>query len=324
MRRITLVLAALLLAGCGSPAQAPVSITSRAGVHKPSPLIGSLNPAVTQATIGKTVCVPGWTAKVRPPASYTSALKRKQLPAGAVMRDYEEDHLMPLALGGAPKDPANLQPVPIKRAKSDDVWETRLHEQVCNGSVTLHAAQVKISQIKRGNPTSGVSVSVTSVAASGWMDQLMPTGTICVQAGTQTTWPAAVAARAWNATDASMVAKVSCAGYARSMTVMIVSYSSSTDGLCAKTGSANGWTWRNVRGAWVWTPNAPTIWVNQWSRVRSWCQGTYKRRLMITSHELGHVLGLSHASGVTVMLPYTNERYTVPTVYDVARVNRRY
>lgn len=64
------------------------------------------------------------------------------------MRDYEEDHLMPLALGGAPRDPANLRPVPIARAKSDDVWETRLHEQVCGGTMTLHAARVKISQIK--------------------------------------------------------------------------------------------------------------------------------------------------------------------------------
>jgi hypothetical protein len=36
---------------------------------------------VTQATIGKTVCVKGWTATIRPPASYTSALKRTQLAA---------------------------------------------------------------------------------------------------------------------------------------------------------------------------------------------------------------------------------------------------
>jgi hypothetical protein len=31
---------------------------------------------VTQATLAKTVCVSGWTKTIRPPASYTNALKR--------------------------------------------------------------------------------------------------------------------------------------------------------------------------------------------------------------------------------------------------------
>src|SRR5438045_2342486 len=34
---------------------------------------------VTQATISSTICVRGWTATIRPPASYTNALKRAQL-----------------------------------------------------------------------------------------------------------------------------------------------------------------------------------------------------------------------------------------------------
>lgn len=32
---------------------------------------GVTNPDVTQATIDKTICVPGWTKTIRPPASYT-------------------------------------------------------------------------------------------------------------------------------------------------------------------------------------------------------------------------------------------------------------
>ena len=57
-----------------------------------------LNPAVTQATIGSTICVSGWTATVRPPESYTEALKASQIAAEGLpggLSDYEEDHRIP-------------------------------------------------------------------------------------------------------------------------------------------------------------------------------------------------------------------------------------
>jgi hypothetical protein len=40
---------------------------------------GVINPAVTQATIRATICTRGWTRTVRPPVSYTNALKVRQL-----------------------------------------------------------------------------------------------------------------------------------------------------------------------------------------------------------------------------------------------------
>jgi hypothetical protein len=40
---------------------------------------GASNPAVTQATIHSTICVSGWTTKVRPPTSCMTPLKRTQL-----------------------------------------------------------------------------------------------------------------------------------------------------------------------------------------------------------------------------------------------------
>ena len=162
-----------------------------------------------------------------------------------------------------------------------------------------------------------------AASAPGWNNWLMPTGTICVQTGTQTWLPLATAAWHWNKSDATMIYRVSCTGYARSMTVITRSYSSSSDGACAKF-TGGGWSWQKVRGVWTWVPKAPTILVNQWSRIRAHCQGTYRRRLNLMSHELGHVLGLSHATGITVMRTYNNETYVVPTVYDIARVNRRY
>jgi hypothetical protein len=40
---------------------------------------GASNSKVKQGTISKTVCVKGWTKTIRPPANYTSLLKRAQL-----------------------------------------------------------------------------------------------------------------------------------------------------------------------------------------------------------------------------------------------------
>src|SRR6266508_1545795 len=144
-----LAAATTALFGCTSEPAALSSTPSP--TPSPAQLVGTLNPAVTQATIRTTICVAGWTAKVRPPASYTGPLEQRQirelgLPGGPA--DYELDHLMPLALGGAPRDPANLRPVPLKIAKQHDVWETRLHRAVCDGSSTLAAAQRQMSEIK--------------------------------------------------------------------------------------------------------------------------------------------------------------------------------
>ena len=44
-------------------------------VPNPELTPGALNPAVTQATIGSTICVPGYTKTIRPPVSYTDALR---------------------------------------------------------------------------------------------------------------------------------------------------------------------------------------------------------------------------------------------------------
>jgi len=79
---------------------------------------GAVNPAVSQANIGRTICVSGWTATIRPPSSFTTRLKVAQLTSGYTYkgdtssRDYEEDHLISLELGGAPSAEANLWPEP--------------------------------------------------------------------------------------------------------------------------------------------------------------------------------------------------------------------
>ncbi|MEI6648136.1 MAG: hypothetical protein WCO08_00705 [Actinomycetes bacterium] len=111
---------------------------------------GALNPAVTQATIGSTICVAGWTKTVRPKASYTNALKRQQLSSGynlggdLDLRNYEEDHLVPLEIGGAPSDPKNLWPEPrhiARGASFKDKLENKLHLMICGGLISLKTAR---------------------------------------------------------------------------------------------------------------------------------------------------------------------------------------
>jgi hypothetical protein len=94
---------------------APAALAQSA-LPDPARTPGALNPEVTQATIGTTICVRGWTQTVRPPQAYTHALKRQQIRefgyADRHLSAYEEDHLVPLGLGGAPYDPRNLWPEP--------------------------------------------------------------------------------------------------------------------------------------------------------------------------------------------------------------------
>jgi hypothetical protein len=126
---------------------------------EPDPTLtpGALNPSVTQATIGSTICVSGWTATVRPPSDYTTGLKIEQMSAygysDTSTADYEEDHLIPLELGGSPTDPRNLWPEPYTDSLADgrptgahvkDGFETSLKYEVCDRTITLAQAQSEI------------------------------------------------------------------------------------------------------------------------------------------------------------------------------------
>ena len=112
---------------------------------------GVLNPDVRQANIRSTICRHGWTATIRPPVSYTNALKRKQMrqyrETGS-MSDYQEDHLISLEMGGNPTDPRNLWPEPYPRAAEMDKIENELNSEICDGKLTLAQAQQREDTIK--------------------------------------------------------------------------------------------------------------------------------------------------------------------------------
>jgi hypothetical protein len=125
--------------------------TAPAVVADPVRTPGVLNPDVTQATIGTTICVQGWTRSVRPPTEYTNALKLRQMRAYGeigLLSAFQEDHLISLELGGHPTDPRNLWPEPYPRAARVDAIENELNAQVCAGSLTLTQAQEQESALK--------------------------------------------------------------------------------------------------------------------------------------------------------------------------------
>lgn len=115
---------------------------------------GAINPAATQDNLASTVCKAGWATSTRPPSAYTGALKVAQIiEYGYADRNpthYQEDHLVPLELGGAPRDPRNMWPQPNEvtlpdgtaiGSKEKDDLEDELHRQVCAGTMLLDDAQ---------------------------------------------------------------------------------------------------------------------------------------------------------------------------------------
>jgi len=124
-----------------------------AGLPDPSLTPGAVDPRVTPATLGSTICRSGYTRTVRPPSSYTESLKRQGLRAygrQGRLSDYQEDHLVALEIGGSATDPRNLWPEPLASAPEakpgltaaqKDPVENAAHSAVCAGRLPLADAQ---------------------------------------------------------------------------------------------------------------------------------------------------------------------------------------
>ena len=104
---------------------------------------GGIDPAVRQANIQSTICVSGYTSRVRPPEAQTEAFKFSEAyPAyGIQSGDQSElDHLVPLELGGD-NAAANLWPEVGSLPNPKDDVEDALNRGVCDGRVSLASAQ---------------------------------------------------------------------------------------------------------------------------------------------------------------------------------------
>lgn len=107
-----------------------------------------LNPQVTQETMETTICAPGWSRRVRPPTGYTRQVKLELIRAFELSveqtADFELDHRIPISLGGAPYDRANLELQPWIEAGDKDRKEVCLARAVCAGRLSLDAARDRI------------------------------------------------------------------------------------------------------------------------------------------------------------------------------------
>jgi hypothetical protein len=143
--RIGIVMLAVLAA---SPALAQSSLPD----HQVTP--GAVNPVVTPGTVGRTICRRGWTRTVRPPEQTSQEMKRTVMAAyghaGERLSGYEGDHLVPLALGGAPTDLRNYWPEPLDppdgwTAEMKNELEAILSRMVCSRRLPLDVAQRAIA-----------------------------------------------------------------------------------------------------------------------------------------------------------------------------------
>lgn len=110
---------------------------------------GAVNANVTQNNIYETICKSGYTKTIRPPVSYTNKLKIEQISdygfSDTSLKDYEEDHLISLELGGDPNSALNLWPEPHGSPNEKDAVENYLNDQICHHNMQLEEAQKAIS-----------------------------------------------------------------------------------------------------------------------------------------------------------------------------------
>jgi hypothetical protein len=110
---------------------------------------GVADPKITQDNINKTICVSGYTKKIRnvPTSEKKQVYLRDKLkPKKPIC--CEVDHLISLELGGT-NDLNNLwaqRYEPFPGARDKDKVENALHKDICSGAISLKRAQEIISK----------------------------------------------------------------------------------------------------------------------------------------------------------------------------------
>lgn len=110
--------------------------------------IGEIDQNITQANIQKTICVKGYSSKVRPAEGYTQSVRKhlKAKPTDIL------DHAISIELGGQAQSLNNLwlEPKHITYRGEDlgslskDQVENYLHQEVCHNNINLTEAQANL------------------------------------------------------------------------------------------------------------------------------------------------------------------------------------
>src|SRR5262245_2993616 len=128
-----------------------LGLTPQRAAPAPSPLVPdpALTPGDVLTTDPKVVCQPGYTATVRDvPQSLKNQVYRQYGITHHEPHEYEVDHLISLELGGSNSIrnlwPQSYRTTPLN-ARVKDRLENRLHALVCDGKLSLPAAQQAIA-----------------------------------------------------------------------------------------------------------------------------------------------------------------------------------
>jgi hypothetical protein len=149
MKRVHTLLAApltLLLYVALAPTLAPAQINA-APNYSPPP--GALNPVVTQANIGQTICLRGWTKTVRLARTRTGSSGSRCRHAiyradPATTRRTTSSHWSWAARRAIR---TNLWPQPWGQARRKDKWELAPNRAVCSSRMSLADARRKIADV---------------------------------------------------------------------------------------------------------------------------------------------------------------------------------
>lgn len=131
--------------------RAPDARVGDPALYPPPQYAGAIDEAITQDNIHDTICVPGYTSRVRPKSTTTNRIKRNRMVAldlSGIVSDYELDHVVPLELGGCPACDSNLwmEPYSHPGAHEKDLVENYLHREVCSNRLPLAEAQLMIQR----------------------------------------------------------------------------------------------------------------------------------------------------------------------------------
>ena len=134
-----LVFCALICAASAALAEIPAPYDPN---NKATP--GVANPKVTQRNIKRTICSDTWVKSQRPSAKYLDEQKARQLKGGKYGSTdptiFEEDHRIPIEVGGHPRDPKNLWPESTTvrwNAFVKNKLETYVQTEICAGHMKL-------------------------------------------------------------------------------------------------------------------------------------------------------------------------------------------
>ena len=224
----------------------------------------------------------------RAPSSYTTNLKGQQIAAyryaDTNFADYEEDHLIPLELGGAPSDPRNLWPEAYLVSLSDgrsvgahvkDQLENKLKALVCAGSLPLAVARQEIATdwVRTWFALGGQPVPLLSgrAPATEPTPASSPSPEPSTPIATEPTVPAGLSVTITSLTSpvvhgsSATLQAQTAAGAGCTISVVYKSGPSSSQGLGPKAAAGSGvvgWTWtvgsRTTPGAWPVTGTCST------------------------------------------------------------------